>query len=275
MRKLGLTTDSVLPYFSQYENPSSPLYQKAFLPTFPRDFAADVQSGQLPKVSWIFTPVGYDEHPPAPPFLGEWFTDQVLRTLVSNPDVWSKTVLFHMYDENDGFFDHVAPPVAPPGTDGEYLTVHPLPDDADGFAGPIGLGFRVPMLVISPFSRGGHVCSRDLRPHLAAALPRGAVRGPGTQPLGLAPDDGRGPDRRPAMKPGRLWTLPALPPTTNDPSYIAAKGCTRGTSLESRHQPTALPGSRRPADADPGAGAGRHHLMALAARGQARKPCCP
>ena len=83
----------------------------------------------------MFTPVGYDEHPPAPPFLGEWFTDQVLRILVSNPDVWSKTVLFHMYDENDGFFDHVAPPVAPPGTDGEYLTVQPLPDDADGFAG--------------------------------------------------------------------------------------------------------------------------------------------
>ncbi len=118
MRKIGLTTDSVLPYFSQYEDPASPLYQKAFLPTFPADFAADVRSGTLPQVSWISTPVGYDEHPPAPSFLGEWFTDQVLGALVANPEVWSKTVLFHMYDENDGFFDHVAPPVAPPGTDG-------------------------------------------------------------------------------------------------------------------------------------------------------------
>ena len=44
---------------------------------------------------------------------GEWFTSQVLETLVSNPEVWSKTVLFHMYDENDGFFDHVPPPTAP------------------------------------------------------------------------------------------------------------------------------------------------------------------
>jgi phospholipase C len=92
--------------------------------------------------------------------LGEWFTDQVLSTLVSNPEVWSKTVLFHMYDENDGFFDHVDPPVAPPGTPGEYLSVNPLPADAAGIAGPIGLGFRVPMLVLSPFSRGGHISSQ-------------------------------------------------------------------------------------------------------------------
>ncbi len=111
-------------------------------------------------MSWISTPIGYDEHPPAPSFLGEWFTDQVLQTLVSNPEVWSRTVLFHMYDENDGFFDHVAPPVAPPGTPGEYLSVRPLPPDADGIAGPIGLGFRVPLLVISPFSRGGRICSQ-------------------------------------------------------------------------------------------------------------------
>ena len=93
------------------------------------------------------------------PALGEWFTSQVLSALVANPKVWSKTVLFHMYDENDGFFDHVVPPVAPKGTPGEYLTVSPLPDDADGTAGPIGMSFRVPMLVLSPFSRGGHVAS--------------------------------------------------------------------------------------------------------------------
>jgi phospholipase C len=153
------TTDSVLPYFSQYSNPSSPLYQNAFTPLYPTDFVTDIAKGTLPKVSWIIPPIGYDEHPPAPPALGEWLTDQVLRALLSNPEVWSKTVLFHMYDENDGFFDHVPPPVAPPGTPGEYVTVRPLPDHATGVAGPIGLGFRVPMLVISPFSRGGYVCS--------------------------------------------------------------------------------------------------------------------
>jgi phospholipase C len=71
-------------------------------------------------------------------------------------------VLFVMYDENDGFFDHVAPPVAPPGTAGEYVTVTPLPETANGVAGPLGLGFRVPMLVVSPFSRGGYVSSEVL-----------------------------------------------------------------------------------------------------------------
>ena len=157
-----LISDAILPYFSQYSNPSSALYQKAFLPTFPNDFAHDVQSGTLPSVSWIIPPLGYDEHPPSPPSLGAWFIDQVLQTLISNADTWSKTVLFIMYDENDGFFDHVPPPVAPAGTPGEYVTVDPLPATANGVAGPLGLGFRVPMLVVSPFSRGGYVTSEVL-----------------------------------------------------------------------------------------------------------------
>ena len=154
-----LVSDAILPYFSQYSNPSSALYQNAFIPTFPDDFTHDVSTGTLPSVSWIIPPLGYDEHPPAPPNLGAWYIDQVLKTLTSNPKVWSKTVLFIMYDENDGFFDHVPPPVAPPGTPGEYVTVDPLPATAQGVAGPMGLGFRVPMLVVSPFSRGGYVSS--------------------------------------------------------------------------------------------------------------------
>lgn len=151
--------DAILPYFSQYKRPSSALYQRAFLPTYPAGFGHDVKTGQLPKVSWIVPPNGYDEHPPSAPGYGAWFLNGVLRTLISNKKVWSKTVLFIMYDENDGFFDHVAPPVAPAGTPGEYLSVKPLPASASGIAGPLGLGFRVPMLVVSPFSRGGHVSS--------------------------------------------------------------------------------------------------------------------
>ena len=96
---------------------------------------------------------------PAPPKWGEYTTDQVLSALTSNPDVWAKTALFVTWDENGGFFDHVAPPVAPPGTPGEFVTVNPLPDAAQGIRGPIGLGFRVPLFVISPFSRGGFVSS--------------------------------------------------------------------------------------------------------------------
>jgi phospholipase C len=155
-----LFSDAILPYFSQYSNPASSLYQKAFVPTFPNDFAQDVKTGTLPSVSWIIPPLGYDEHPPSPPALGAYFIDQVLSTLTSNKEVWSKTVLFIMYDENDGFFDHVAPPVAPAGTPGEYVTASPLPATANGVAGPMGLGYRVPMLVVSPFSRGGYVSSQ-------------------------------------------------------------------------------------------------------------------
>jgi phospholipase C len=90
---------------------------------------------------------------------GEVALSQVLQALTSNASLWSKTALFATYDENGGFFDHVPPPVPPAETKGEYLSVEPLPSIAGGIRGPIGLGFRVPMLVVSPFSRGGLVCS--------------------------------------------------------------------------------------------------------------------
>jgi phospholipase C len=90
---------------------------------------------------------------------GEVALSQVLQALTSNSALWSKTALLATYDENGGFFDHVPPPVPPAGTPGEYLTVEPLPSIAGGIRGPIGLGFRVPLIVISPFSRGGFVCS--------------------------------------------------------------------------------------------------------------------
>ncbi len=150
-------SDNILLYFKQYMKPSSALYRKAFRPLYPDDFAHDVATGALPQVSWITPPNGYDEHPPSAPALGMWYSHSVIRTLVSNPQVWAKTVMFITYDENDGFFDHVAPPTAPAGTPGEYLTKMGV--GSDGIDGPIGLGFRVPMLVVSPFSRGGYVCS--------------------------------------------------------------------------------------------------------------------
>ena len=150
--------DSVLPYFKQYQtNPT--LAANAFTPTFPGTFQADVAVGSLPQVSWVLAPLLSSEHPPAPTEYGELVSAQVLNTLVSNRALWAKTALFITYDENGGFFDHVPPPVAPAGTAGEYLTASPLPSDASGVAGPIGLGFRVPLLVVSPFSRGGFVCS--------------------------------------------------------------------------------------------------------------------
>ncbi len=163
--EIMLVSDHVLPYFTAFRNPASQLYQKAFEPTFPSDFISDVRSGQLPSVSWIIPPLGFDEHPSSAPANGMYFTSMVLDALVENPHVWSKTALFLMHDENDGWFDHVRPPTAPAGTPDEYLTA-PLPSQESdgesetlGIAGPLGLGVRVPCLVISPFSRGGHIAS--------------------------------------------------------------------------------------------------------------------
>jgi phospholipase C len=150
--------DNVLPYFKQYQT-NSTLAANALVPTYPGHFQADVAAGTLPEVAWVLAPLISSEHPPAPEEYGEVVAANVLNTLVSNPSVWSKTALFITYDENGGFFDHVPPPTAPAGTAGEYLTVSPLPSDAGRVAGPIGLGFRVPLLVVSPFARGGLVCS--------------------------------------------------------------------------------------------------------------------
>jgi phospholipase C len=117
-------------------------------------------------VSWIIPPLGFDEHPSSSSDNGMYFTSLVLDALTANPTLWSKTALFLMYDENDGWFDHVPPPTAPPGTSGEFLTASPSstlePDYASkdlGISGPLGLGMRVPCLAISPFSRGGHIAT--------------------------------------------------------------------------------------------------------------------
>jgi phospholipase C len=150
--------DNVLTYFKAYQQ-SPQLAANAFAPTFPGTFELDCAAGTLPQVSWILAPLVQSEHPPAPVTWGEAAAAQILDALTANPALWAKTALFITYDENGGFFDHVPPPIAPRGTAGEYLTASPLPSDADGIAGPIGLGFRVPMLVVSPFARGGFVCS--------------------------------------------------------------------------------------------------------------------
>lgn len=157
-------TDMVLPYFTAYQTAGTKLYEKAFEQTFPNNFVQDIHADKLPKVSWIVPPLGFDEHPAASSRNGEYFTSLVLDALVANPKVWAKTALFLMYDENDGWFDHVKPPTAPKGTPDEYLTTSTFPTnetdpDTLGFTGPLGLGVRVPGMMISPFSRGGHIAT--------------------------------------------------------------------------------------------------------------------
>jgi phospholipase C len=213
--------DNVLPYFKSFQtNPQ--LAANAFVPTFPGTFQTDCAAGTLPQVSWILAPLLESEHPPAPVSYGEYAASQVLDAITSNPALWAKTALFITYDENGGFFDHVPPPVPPPGTAGEFLTVNPLPSDAGGVAGPVGLGFRVPLLVLSPFARGGYVCSdtfdhtsllRFLETRFGVEVPnlsawRRSVTGDLTSALSIAhPDD----------------SVPALPaPSLADPRVLAS-----------------------------------------------------
>ncbi|NOL41150.1 phospholipase C, phosphocholine-specific [Kribbella sandramycini] len=121
-------------------------------------FAADVAAGQLPAVSWIVAPEPKCEHPAWGPAEGANFTKELLDKLASHPEVWNKTLVLITYDENDGYFDHVPPPVPPVNANEGQSTVA-IADELVGGV-PIGLGARVPMLVVSPWSRGGNVCSQ-------------------------------------------------------------------------------------------------------------------
>lgn len=139
----------------------------------------DVLDNKLPQVTWICATKAGSEHPsPSSPAQGADYTSHVLDALTSNPEVWSKTVLLLMYDENDGFFDH-APPPAPPSysstapdaklagestvdTAGEYHTLVTGVEKDDTPAhlnGVYGLGARVPMYILSPWTKGGWVNS--------------------------------------------------------------------------------------------------------------------
>ncbi|SMG59726.1 phosphocholine-specific phospholipase C [Paraburkholderia susongensis] len=153
--------DNALALFHSFKSavPTSALYRKgmATVNDIAQAFAADVASGKLPQVSWIIAPTALSEHANYHPQAGEDLSARLLAALASNPEVWSRTVFLLNYDEQGGFFDH-APPPTPPGNDAEgKTTVATTGELYNGL--PIGLGFRVPMTVISPWSRGGYVCS--------------------------------------------------------------------------------------------------------------------
>lgn len=174
---IGNYGDNALLYFHQYQNatPGTPLADKAKTGTEIKtqnrdpeallaDFREDVKHGRLPKVSWIVAPEAYTEHPNWEPDFGSWYVSQVVDILASNPEVWSKMALFITYDEEGGFFDHVVPPT-PPQSRAQGLSTVPttneiFPGNADHPAGPYGLGVRVPMIIVSPWTRGGYVNSQ-------------------------------------------------------------------------------------------------------------------
>jgi len=143
-------------------------------------FRQDVKNGKLPQVSFLIAPATYSEHPgPSSPVQGAWYIQETLDALTAVPEVWSKTVLLVNFDENDGYFDHVpspsAPSINPDGTPAGKTTLrdsdvaferftHPNPPGTKDQPQPdgrvYGPGMRVPMYVISPWSRGGWVNSQ-------------------------------------------------------------------------------------------------------------------
>jgi phospholipase C len=139
-------------------------------------FRDDVQNNKLPMVSWLSSPEHFSDHPTSP-WYGAWYVSEVMDILTKNPEVWKKTIFILTYDENDGYFDHApsyvaADPKRPEtgkassGIDTSLDYMYKDDELAQGVSheearnGPIGMGFRVPMVVASPWSRGGWVNSQ-------------------------------------------------------------------------------------------------------------------
>ena len=139
-------------------------------------FREDVKNGHLPTVSWLTAPERFSDHPSSA-WYGAWYLSEVIDILTQNPEVWKKTIFILTYDENDGYFDHVPPFVAPHShkegtgkvskgldTRVEFVTLD-QELDRKGFPenykreSSIGLGYRVPMVIASPWSKGGYVNS--------------------------------------------------------------------------------------------------------------------
>lgn len=158
--------DNALEYFAGFG--SGPLYDAGVrsVPPLPgggstadriiEAFRQDVVGGTLRQVSWVVTDESHSEHSDETPSRGAVFVKRLLDALSADAEVLRSTALFLTYDENDGFFDHVPPPFPQQGsTDAtnEWATY-------GNVSGPVGLGARVPMIVVSPWTTGGRVCSQ-------------------------------------------------------------------------------------------------------------------
>ncbi|WP_316816410.1 phosphocholine-specific phospholipase C [Pedobacter nyackensis] len=126
-------------------------------------FRTDVDSGKLPMVSWLVAPEKFSDHTSSPLY-GTWYVSETIDILTKNPEVWKKTIFILTYDENDGYFDHIPPYVVPKPDTSDVGKVSAKIDVAVDYElkkdSPIGLGYRVPMLIASPWSKGGYVNSQ-------------------------------------------------------------------------------------------------------------------
>ena len=148
--------DNMLPYFKQYQEASQDAnaaltkYGNSYIGL--DKFYDDAKAGTLPMISIIVGPAELAEHPPYMPHDGAWLVKQVVDA-VTKGAAYNETALIISYDEPGGFGDHVVPYHAPKGTPGEWI------DDPYEIFGetPVGPGFRIPAMIISPWTRGGHV----------------------------------------------------------------------------------------------------------------------
>lgn len=114
-------------------------------------FAADVAAGRLPQFTFLdpqFTTTS--EENPQDIQVGERYVAEVVRTLMHAP-TWRHTALFITYDEHGGYYDHVPPPRAL-----RPDAIAPLRSPGDVPASYDRLGFRVPLMVVSPWARPGY-----------------------------------------------------------------------------------------------------------------------
>lgn len=108
------------------------------------EFQAALADGTLPAVAFVDSKANIeDEHPNADVQLGEQWTRTLYEAVTKSP-LWPSTAMFLTYDEGGGFFDHV-----PPST----TACKPDAKDQDFFE----LGFRVPLILISPWARHAYV----------------------------------------------------------------------------------------------------------------------
>jgi phospholipase C len=104
-----------------------------------KSFFTDAAAGNLPNISWIMPPFNESDHPTANLTQGQNFIASLVNAVESSPE-WGSTAFFVAWDDYGGFYDHVPPP------------------QIDG----LGLGFRVPLLVVSPWTPAGHIGEKQM-----------------------------------------------------------------------------------------------------------------
>ncbi|CEI90528.1 hypothetical protein RMCBS344292_04850 [Rhizopus microsporus] len=143
--------DNPLAWFKYWQDlPNGPEKQKGLGFLGLQAFYDAAAKGTLPQFSIIVGPMELSEHPENTPEAGSWLQQQVVNAVMNGKN-WNETALFINYDESGGYFDHVIPPQEPQS---DWVK-----DKFTGGQSPIGYGPRVPMVVISPYTRGGNVFS--------------------------------------------------------------------------------------------------------------------